>query len=378
MPVLVQQAQVLGKKAAKVSEDPVGLWLSRLDLDTRPANRSHFQRWMKWLNVQPAWEDVTPRELLIRQLESDDDYLALDLLQSYVNSRVLRKSSKRKAYSVIRSFFMHNRCALPVDLSFRVRGDRPPVEGKLTVKDVLEAHHAASVRYRSIILFKWQSFLDNERLIYANRHCADDVVKQIQTGVHPVRVELQGRKSNENDSEGRFYTFIGKDTVDALTKYFEEDRGWPRPGQPLWLTPDHRALTKSALGAAWMRLLRHMGKIPKQKGPIGSRYGYNLHEMRDEATTYLHINAKSQGLDMDCVKFWCGQVGEIDPLKYDKFYREADYVRDQYLIAEPHLNIISGPPQQLKTVAKENEELRERLTKLEGQFETIIKGKIEA
>jgi hypothetical protein len=73
------------------------------------------------------------------------------------------------------------------------------------------------------------------------------------------------------------------------------------------------------------------------------RYGYGLHEMRDEETTLLHTHAKNQGFDMDCVKFWCGQVGEIDPLKYDKFYRDKDYVRQQYLIAEPYLNIVSNP-----------------------------------
>jgi hypothetical protein len=119
-----------------------------------------------------------------------------------------------------------------------------------------------------------------------------------------------------------------------------------------------------------------MGKIPKRKGPIGSRYGYNLHEMRDVATTYLHIQAKAEGLDMDCVKFWCGQVGQIDPLKYDKFYKEKEYTRAQYLIAEKYLNIMTGHPQQLKTVVQENVELRERMAKLEGQFETILTTKL--
>jgi hypothetical protein len=46
---------------------------------------------------------------------------------------------------------------------------------------------------------------------------------------------------------------------------------------------------------------------------------------------------------MDCAKFWCGQVGEIDPLRYDKFYTDSEFVKQQYLIAEPYLNIISNP-----------------------------------
>lgn len=174
----------------RVPEDPKGFWLARLDADTRLANESHFGRWMRWLDTEPGWESVTPRELLIRQLEAEDPYVILDLAQTFVNCLVLRKSSKRKAYSVIRSFFMHNRCALPADPAYRIRGDRPPVHGLLSVNDIVEAVHAASIRLKSIILFKWQSFVDNERLVYANRYCSDQVVKQIQKGVHPVQIDI--------------------------------------------------------------------------------------------------------------------------------------------------------------------------------------------
>jgi hypothetical protein len=319
---------------------------------------------MKWLQTQPGWEHVTSRELLVRQLEAGDPYVVLDLLQTYVGGLILRKSSKRKAYSVVRSFFDHNRCGLPVDRAFRIRGDRPPVGEKLTALDVQEAALAASIRYRSLILFKWQSMLDNERLIKANLYCAEQVVKQIQMGADPVRLDLAGRKSNENELEGRFYTFIGKDAVDALTKYFEEERGWPRAGQALWLMPNGDPLTKPALEAAWLRLLRHMAKIPKRKGPVGSRYGYNMHEMRDEATTFLHTHAKAEGFDMDCVKLWCGQVGEIDPLKYDKFYKDTQYVTKQYTLAEKYLNIISNPAlqqqngEEVKNLQQQVEELQ--------------------
>jgi hypothetical protein len=196
---------------------------------------------MKWLHTQPDWADVTPRELLIRQHEADDSYVIVDLLQLYVGSLVLRKSSKQKAHSVVRSYFAHNRCALPADPSFRIHGDRPPVDAKLTVEDIVGACHAATIRYQSIIL-KWQSFLDNAKLIYINRHCAGDIVKQIQMGGHPVRFDLPGSKENENDAEGRFNTYIGRDAVDALTRYFEEERGWPHPGEPLWIQTNRKPL----------------------------------------------------------------------------------------------------------------------------------------
>jgi hypothetical protein len=127
--------RVVQRLAAKVPKDPVEFWLRGLDDDTRAAHRSHFEHWMKWLHKQPGWADVTPRELLIWQLEADDSYVVVDLFQSYVGSLVLRRSSKQKAHSVIRSSFAHNRRALPEDRSFRIRGDTPPVEAKLTVDE---------------------------------------------------------------------------------------------------------------------------------------------------------------------------------------------------------------------------------------------------
>ena len=318
----VSGQRLVRRVASRVPSDPVEFWLLRLDLDSRKVCRSHFNRWMRWLHRQPGWEHVTGRDLIVRQLEAEDAYVLVDLLQAYVGSLVLRKSSKEKAYSVIRSYFRHNRCALPEDPSFRIKGDRPPVEAKLTVQDVVEAAHTATIRYRSIILFKWQSLLDNARIIYANQHCSDQIVKQMQSGVHPVRIDLPGRKEYENDTAGRFCTFIGKDALDALTNYFEQERGWPKPGEPLWMEHNGTPLEKATLESTWLRIFRHLGKISKRKGPLGTRYGLNLHEMRDVATSYLHVNAKADGLDMDCVKLWCGQVGEIDPLRYDKFYND--------------------------------------------------------
>lgn len=109
-------------------ENPVDFWIERLHRVTRPSNRSHSERWVQWLQKQSGWENVTPRELLVRHLDSEDSYLVLDLLQRYINSLVLRKSSKRKAYSVVRSFFVHNRCGLPLDSSKSIQeivGDAP-------------------------------------------------------------------------------------------------------------------------------------------------------------------------------------------------------------------------------------------------------------
>jgi len=101
-----------------------------------------------------------------------------------------------------------------------------------------------------------------------------------------------------------------------------------------------------------------------------TRYGFGMHDMRDEAKTLLHVKALRKGLDMDCVKLWMGDVGDIDRNKYDKFMRERDYVREQYLIAEPWLNIISNPNPDVAAI--ENEKMKTMQQRIEA-LEHIVK-----
>ncbi|MGO9643958.1 MAG: hypothetical protein ACLPY5_04335 [Candidatus Bathyarchaeia archaeon] len=214
----MSSTRLVRRSAERVHDDPVTFWLTRLDLDTQKSNRSQFNRWMNWLHQQKGWETATPRELLVRHLEAQDDYVVLDLLQNYISTLILRKDSKKKSYSTIRSFFAHNRTPLPHDPAFRIRGDKPPVQAKLTVDNVIESIHASTLRYRSILHFKWQAFLDNARLIYVNTHNTEQIIEQIQAETKPVRIDVPGRKENENDPEGRFYTYIGDDATIALNE----------------------------------------------------------------------------------------------------------------------------------------------------------------
>ena len=365
-------APVRVRSVSKVPADPVGFWLGRLGNDhTRRGHLSYFNIFLGWLRRQPGWEFVSPRDLLVRQIQGEDSYEVLDLVQSFVGGMRGRKASKAKAYTVIRSFFLHNRCVLPADPAFRLHGDEAPVVPRLSVENIVEVCHAANLCYRSAILVKWQGFLDTLRLVYVGKRLSEQVVTQIQQDMDPVRLDLPGRKSNSNDREGTYYTFIAKDAVDALVKYFEEERGWPKPGQPIWLIKEGRPLSKSAFENTWLRLFRRLGRIPKKPGySPRSRYGYNPHEMRDIAISLCHTQAKKYGFDMDCARFWAGQVGQIDPLKYDKFYQDTQYMKDQYVIAANCLNIISQKP---TATAEEQKKIQALEEKVRSQGEQMAK-----
>jgi hypothetical protein len=55
--------------------------LKRLDVDSTPAAISQFDRFMVWLHAQSGWEYITPWDLLIRDIQAEDDYVILELVE---------------------------------------------------------------------------------------------------------------------------------------------------------------------------------------------------------------------------------------------------------------------------------------------------------
>ena len=78
---------------------------------------------------------------------------------------------------------------------------------------------------------------------------------------------------------------------------------------------------------------------------------------------------------MDCAEFWLGHT--VDPMGYNKFFNDKEYVRKQYLIAERYLNIISVPPasEEVKRQEEEIKKMQERLASLEAIFSEKLKIK---
>lgn len=325
----------------------------------------------------------TPEEAVAWARASPDKLDILDAIQGFVSQHSgLRHATQQFAYSAIRSFFMHNRVSLPQDASFRIRSDTAAVERHLTIENVKELLGLATQPMRSMILVKWMGLLDTQGLIYLSRATDDEAVKNrarilsaLQTNETIVRVNMPGRKKMRN-LHG-FYTFIGADALESLRDYFERERGWPRPEEPMWIysyaLAKGRVITKQGFNASWLRLLRRAGLIPRRPGKLAARYGFGVHNTRDLAISLLNTVA---GLNPLCPEFWAGH--DIDPLGYNQFYNiKPDYVLEQYRLAEPHLNIVSMSATEQEN-AKEMESLREEVAKLRGQFETILKTKFGA
>lgn len=333
-----------------------------------------FNDWLKWLKAR-GWPDPTPEGLVAFQERAAgrERYRLLDLIGEYVSERGGTYRSMRTRYCVLRSFFLHNRVDLPRE-RFEPRPTRAPAEGRLTVEAVREIVVASPLRYKCVYLTVWMGLMDLERFQRFNLSYAERLVGHLRArGPRaPLRVNfMAGRKRNHEP----FYTFIGRDALEAWLKYFEQERGWPKPGEPLALNRAGEALMKNTIRSFHRLLLERIGFLNKRRrGSRASRYGLNIHEFRDVARSLLE-KAKEKGFNTTCAEFWMGHA--IDALNYNKFYKlDPDYVERQYRIAEEYLNIVSNPP------AKEEsaEELVDRLVRNKRALAAIvraIKGEVE-
>jgi len=97
--------------------------------------------------------------------------------------------------------------------------------------------------------------------------------------------------------------------------------------------------------------------------------GKNPHEMRD---LFRSMWEKSPAKG-SVAEFCMGHV--IDPLEYNKAFRDDEWVRDQYLNAEPWLNIISSGRPFGQVDKDEVTGLNRRIYELQAQVERLRMGR---
>ena len=105
----------------------------------------------------------------------------------------------------------------------------------------------------------------------------------------------------------------------------------------------------------------------------GNRYGKSLHELRDVFRTQWTKAPDRPAPEVG--EFLMGH-GSGDPNEYDKFYKDVEWVQDEYLKALPMLQIVSsGVPFGLieKREIKETEQrLEARIRELESEKQSKI------
>jgi len=101
-----------------------------------------------------------------------------------------------------------------------------------------------------------------------------------------------------------------------------------------------------------------LGLIKLKEGDTGNRYGKNPHELRDLFRTRFHLSRR----DLKAAEFFMGHI--VDPLEYNKAFREEYYAITEYREASPWLNILSEDPEHI------------HISKIESKVDQLVKAKL--
>jgi len=263
---------------------------------------------------------------------------------------------------------------LDLDFIRKLKNDRPATSTKLTIdilRDIL-TRLRGDARMRSLILCQLQSFSGLHEILLINQNYASYIAKRIQAGDKIIELEMRwGRKQHERS----WYTYIGTAAIEALKQYFENERGWPKDGEPIWCNKRYKdsPLTSRSYTQAWTRILVSMGfrpPPPRQNGGNGDPYahfGFSIHKMRTLAISQSQL-AIGQRLENGCAfnpesaEYFSGH--QIDDLGYRKIHElDARYRRQQYSLVEQFLN-----PYRREQVEQQYED---RIASLERQLAGI-------
>jgi len=313
----------------------VRTWLSGLTPVVARNYLSNFSLFYRWLNEKDGpFKGKSPDELIEYQKNADNKnhYKILDEIIDWIRSMgELRRATKKTRYASIRSFFMHNRAELPRDPSFRIRATIPKTTGKLNVEHIKKVVNASNKVYRAILLSFFQGAMDTTIFEYWNENGWPALKESLRSDPDVIKIDLPGRKHQRNITN--YYTFIGRDAIKAIKTYLPLR---PEGGSYIFYNKDGKPITKANLQLYWMRQLLTLGLIDKQHKGRKNRYGMNLHEMRD----VFRSQWTKSGVDKDVAEFCMGH--QVDPLFYDKAYRDVTWVQRQYENAMERLQIESS------------------------------------
>jgi len=345
-------------------------WTGRLAPVTARKEETRFRNWMKWMrNSGTEFAGYTPDQLVAYQRSAPNGkrFEILDqIVQPYILSMEGRRyNTKNRYYTTIRSFFKHNRAPLPSDPDFRIRGDTPQVRGTLTVEELRDVIHSSKPIYRAVFLCMFQGALDLGGFNYWNLNGWKETERQLEKGIKPLRIDLPGRKSKRNIRP--YYTLIGNDAVEALRLYVENHR--PRGAEVVFISKFGTPLKTDTIYQYWLAHLRKIGAVGVHVRGRRTMTGKNPHEMRD---LFRSMWEKSPAKG-SVAEFCMGHV--IDPLEYNKAFRDDEWVRDQYLNAEPWLNIISSGRPFGQVDKDEVTGLNRRIYELQAQVERLRMGR---
>lgn len=312
-------------------------WLKELSPSSRPGRACILHQFESWLERKNAFKNLDEAVAFQKSAVNDDRYKIVDSLVEFVREFGGTYNSMSWRYATIRSFFLHSRAELP-KTPVNLAPTKDATVARLSIDVFKTLLKSSNLRDQAIYLSLFQGLMDQHRCFSFFIPRGYELGQHIQNnGVDKsFRVDfLRGRKTNMRP----YNTWLGHDALEAWRVYFERERGYPKQGESAALDQYGKSLSKIGFFLTHNRRLRRLQYI-KGRGKRGeTRYGYNLHELRDLARSLLE-KAKSDDFNTLSAEFWMGHT--VDPMFYNKVWEiDHEYNLTQYKIAEKYLNIIS-------------------------------------
>ena len=338
-------------------------WLSRLSESSRKSTMTILSNFMVWLNENgEEFSEYRPDQLVKFQAgaPNGDQYKILDLVQVWVSSLDLRYSSKQKYYTTLRSFFIHNRAELPKDPSFQLRTNKERVKGNLAPDEIKNIILASNESYAAAFLAMFQGGMGREEFLYWNTNGLEELLIQLENErVEVVKINLPGRKRSK--FKRPYYTFIGPDAIEAIRVWLKIR---PKGSDVIFTKKGGGPMSKFSLHRYWIKHTTKLGFVKRdENGGPQTRYGKNLHEMRD---VWRSLWSKSSA-EHRVAEFLMGH--NVDPLGYDKSFDDENWTRKEYLKALPMLQILSSGKPFGQVEEEEVDRLNEKINLLETEVE---------
>ena len=96
---------------------------------------------------------------------------------------------------------------------------------------------------------------------------------QLEAGAKMIKVNLPGRKHSKYLAP--YYTFLGKDAVEALQEYLQNERGIPKKGEPIFLNDRRLPLNEGNIRRMFTTYVLKAGVV-KHKARLCPKCGGNL------------------------------------------------------------------------------------------------------
>jgi hypothetical protein len=228
--------------------------------------------------------------------------------------------------------------------------------------------------YRAAFLCMFQGGMGVNELVYWSENGYANLMEQLNNNSRVIRIDLAGRKAQRNKRP--YHTYIGNDAIKVLREYLKI-----RPkteAKSIFLSQRVLALKDAEIRWYWNKRIERLGLTNNRKGSgSGVRYGKNPHELRD----LFRTRWERSGVKGLAAEYFMGHV--VDPLDYNKAYRDEEYTRALYLEAEPWLNLLSEEPEKVSRTEHEKHlrEIKEvqdkRIAELEAQ-QAITDRQLEA